>query len=115
MDFPIKPTADRIVIEMFTDTNITAGGIELPEQLKSGYRFGEVKAVGRGTVGGPDGIIPNETKVGNIVQLRPGAADQVEVAGKKYFVVPERMILAIIDQNQQDKVILRNQVLSEQK
>lgn len=115
MDFPVKPTADRIVIDMFTDTNVTAGGLHLPEQTKSGFRFGRVMAVGRGTVGGPDGIIPNETKVGDIVQLRSGAADQVEIDGKKYFVVPERMVLAIIDQKQQGKVILRNQVLSETK
>ena len=87
----IKPLADRVLIEPKEAETKTASGIFIPDTAKEKLQQGTVIAVGPGKKDEP-----MEVKVGDVVLFGKYAGTEVAVEEKKYLIVKQSDILAIV-------------------
>jgi len=93
----IKPLDDRIVVEQCEAEEKTAGGIVLPDTAKEKPQRGTVVATGPGKLldSGERGQM--SVKVGDEVFYGKYAGSDVEIDRKKYVILRENDVLAIIE------------------
>ena len=87
----IKPLADRVLIEPAAAEEKTIGGIIIPDTAKEKPLQGKVVATGKGT--------KDEERVvkeGDTVLYGKYAGTELEYDGKKYLVMRQSDILAIL-------------------
>ena len=87
----IKPLADRVLVEPKEAETKTASGLYIPDTAKEKPQEGKVIAVGPG-----EKDEPMEVKVGDEVLYGKYAGTEVTVEGKKYLIVKQSDILAIL-------------------
>ena len=87
----IKPLADRVLIEPKEAETKTASGIFIPDSAKEKPQQGTVLAVGPGKKDEP-----MEVKVGDVVLYGKYSGTEVAVEEKKYLIVKQSDILAIL-------------------
>ena len=87
----IKPLADRVLIEPKEAETKTASGIFIPDSAKEKPQQGTVIAVGPGRKDEP-----MEVKVGDVVLYGKYSGTEVAVEEKKYLIVKQSDILAIL-------------------
>ena len=87
----IKPLADRVLIEPKEAETKTASGIFIPDTAKEKPQQGKVIAVGPGKKDEP-----MEVKVGEEVLYGKYAGTEVTIEEKKYLIVKQSDILAIL-------------------
>ena len=87
----IKPLADRVVVEPKEAETKTASGLYIPDTAKEKPQQGTVVAVGPGTKD-----VEMEVKVGDVVLYGKYAGTEVTFEDKKYLIVKQSDILAII-------------------
>ncbi|MBR1870026.1 MAG: co-chaperone GroES [Bacteroidales bacterium] len=87
----IKPLADRVLIEPKEAETKTASGIYLPDTAKEKPQQGTVLAAGHGKKDEP-----MEVKVGDVVLYGKYSGTEVTVDEKKYLIVKQSDILAIL-------------------
>jgi chaperonin GroES len=93
----IKPLDDRIVVEQCEAEQKTAGGIVLPDSAQEKPHRGKVLATGPGKLLDSGNRGQMSVKVGDQVFYGKYAGSDVEVDGKKYVVLKEADVLAIIE------------------
>ena len=87
----IKPLADRVVIEPQEAQTKTASGLFIPDTAKEKPQQGTIVAAGPGKKDEP-----MDVKVGDVVLYGKYAGTEVTVDDKKYLIVKQSDILAII-------------------
>ena len=87
----IKPLADRVLIEPAPAEEKTIGGIIIPDTAKEKPLQGKVLAVGNGTK--DEEMVVKE---GDTVLYGKYAGTELEFEGKKYLVMRQNDILAIL-------------------
>ncbi len=87
----IKPLADRVLVEPKEAETRTASGLYIPDTAKEKPQEGKVIAAGPGKKDEP-----MEVKVGDEVIYGKYAGTEVTVEGKKYLIVKQSDILAIL-------------------
>lgn len=87
----IKPLADRVLVEPKEAETKTASGLYIPDTAKENPQEGKVIAAGPGKKDEP-----MEVKVGDEVIYGKYAGTEVTVEGKKYLIVKQSDILAIL-------------------
>ena len=87
----IKPLADRVLIEPKEAETKTAAGIYIPDTAKEKPQQGTVIAAGPGKKDEP-----MEVKVGDQVIYGKYAGTEVTFEGKKYLIVKQSDILAVL-------------------
>lgn len=87
----IKPLADRVLVEPKEAETKTASGLYIPDTAKEKPQEGKVIAAGPGKKDDP-----MEVKVGDEVIYGKYAGTEVTVEGKKYLIVKQSDILAIL-------------------
>lgn len=87
----IKPLADRVVIEPKEAETRTASGIYIPDTAKEKPQQGTIVAAGPGKKDEP-----MEVKVGDTVLYGKYSGTEVSVDDKKYLIVKQSDILAIL-------------------
>ena len=87
----IKPLADRVLVEPKEAETKTASGLYIPDAAKEKPQEGKVIAAGPGKKDEP-----MEVKVGDEVIYGKYAGTEVTVEGKKYLIVKQSDILAIL-------------------
>ncbi len=87
----IRPLADRVLVEPKEAETKTASGIYIPDTAKEKPQEGKVIAAGPGKKDEP-----MEVKVGDKVIYGKYAGTEVTVEGKKYLIVKQSDILAIL-------------------
>ena len=87
----IKPLQDRVLIEPKEAEAKTAGGLYIPDTAKEKPQQGLVVAAGPGQKDEP-----MEVKVGETVLYGKYAGTEVSFEGKKYLIVKQSDILAIL-------------------
>ena len=87
----IKPLADRVLIEPKEAETKTASGIYIPDTAKEKPQQGTVLAAGPGKKDEP-----MEVKVGDQVLYGKYAGTEVTVEDKKYLIVKQSDILALL-------------------
>ena len=93
----LKPLGDRVVIEPIEREERTASGIYVPETAKEKPQEGKVLAVGDGRWD-EEGKrrLPLDVKVGDRVLYARYAGTEVKLDEKKYLILSEKDILAIL-------------------
>ena len=87
----IKPLADRVLIEPKEAETKTASGIFIPDTAKEKPQQGKVIAAGPGKKDEP-----MEVKVGDEVLYGKYAGTELEVEGKKYLIMRQSDVVAIL-------------------
>lgn len=87
----IKPLADRVLIEPAPAEEKTIGGIIIPDTAKEKPLQGKVLAVGNGTK--DEEMVVKE---GDTVLYGKYAGTELEFEGKKYLIMRQSDILAIL-------------------
>ena len=87
----LKPLADRVVIEPKEAETKTAGGLFIPDTAKEKPQQGTIVAAGPGKKDEP-----MEVKVGDVVLYGKYSGTEVTVEDKKYLIVKQSDILAIL-------------------
>ncbi len=87
----LKPLGTRVVIEPKEAETMTAGGLYIPDNAKEKPQQGVIVAVGPGAKDEP-----MEVKVGETVLYGKYAGTEVTVDSKKYLIVKQSDILAIL-------------------
>lgn len=87
----IKPLADRVLIEPAAAETKTIGGIIIPDTAKEKPLQGTIIAVGNGTK--DEEMILKE---GDIVLYGKYAGTEIEHEGKKYLIMRQSDVVAIL-------------------
>ena len=97
----IKPLHNNVLIEPLSldeRAHKTAGGILIPETIdKEKPDQGKIIEVGPGKKDNDGKIIPISVKKGQRVIFSKYGPDEIKVGDKKYFIISEDNILAIIE------------------
>jgi len=97
MALKLKPLADRLVVEPIEQEEMTATGIYVPETAKEKPQEGKVIEVGPGRKDDQGKRIPMEVAKGDRVLYAKYAGTEVKLADKKYLILKESDILAIVE------------------
>lgn len=87
----IKPLADRVLINPSPAEEVTVSGIIIPDSAKEKPLKGTVLAVGNGTK--DEEMVVKE---GDTVLYGKYAGTEIEVDGRKYLIMRQSDILAIV-------------------
>jgi chaperonin GroES len=96
MALKLKPLADRLVVERIEQDEITASGIYVPETAKEKPQEGKVIAVGPGRKDDEGKRIPMDVAEGDRVLFAKYGGTEVKLEDKKYLILKESDILAIL-------------------
>ncbi len=88
----VKPLADRVLVLPDAAEEKTIGGIIIPDTAKEKPVRGEIVAVGNGTKDDPMTV-----KVGDKVLYGKYAGTELEVEGKKYLIMRQSDIFAVVE------------------
>jgi chaperonin GroES len=97
MELKLKPLADRLVVEPTEGDEMTASGIYVPETAKEKPQKGKIVAVGPGRKDDVGKRIPMDVALGDSVLYAKYAGTEVKLEDKKYLILKESDILAILD------------------
>jgi chaperonin GroES len=96
MALNLKPLADRVVVEPTEREEMTASGIYVPETAKEKPQEGKVVAVGPGRRDEDGDYVDMDVKLGDRVLYAKYAGTEVKLDDKKYLILKESDILAIL-------------------
>jgi chaperonin GroES len=92
----LKPLGDRLIIEPIEQEEMTASGIVLPETAKEKPMQGKVLAVGPGARKEDGSRIAMDVSKGDTVLYAKYAGTEVKLDNKKYLILKETDVLAIV-------------------
>lgn len=92
----LVPLEDHILVEIAEESAVTASGIILPDSNKEKPSKWRVVAVGEWKILDNGQRAPIDVKVWEIVYFTKYAPDELEVDGKKYLVVRQNSLLAVV-------------------
>lgn len=96
MALNLKPLADRVVVEPIERDEITASGIYVPETAKEKPQEGKVVAAGPGRRDESGKRIEMDVQEGDRVLYAKYAGTEVKIQDKKYLILKESDVLAIV-------------------
>lgn len=92
----ITPLREKVVIERTQAESQSAGGIVIPESAREKPQRGTVVAVGSGQLLENGQVRVPEVKEGDQVLFGGYAGTEVNLDGKKYLIVSESEIFAVV-------------------
>lgn len=93
----LKPLADRVLVEPLEAEEKTASGIVLPDTAKEKPQQGKVVAVGPGRTKENGERLAMSVAAGQTVLFARYAGTEIKVEGKKYLIMNESEVLAIVE------------------
>ncbi len=96
MALNLKPLADRLVVEPIERDEVTASGIYVPETAKEKPQEGKVVAAGPGRRDESGKRVEMDVQEGDRVLYAKYAGTEVKLNDKKYLILKESDILAIL-------------------
>ena len=96
MAFNLKPLGNRVVVEPLEQEEVTASGIVLPETAKEKPQKGTVLAVGPGDRDDKGNRIAMDVALNDTVLFAKYGGTEIKIDGKKYLILRESDILAIV-------------------
>ena len=89
----VRPLADHILLQRLDQTEMSKGGIIIPDTAKEKSMEAKVVSVGRGRTTDEGKLIEPEVQAGDRVLVRKYAGTEVEIKGEEYLIVREDEIL----------------------
>jgi chaperonin GroES len=96
MSLNLKPLGDRLVVEPKESEQTTASGLVLPESAKEKPQEGTVLAIGPGRRDDNGARIAMDVEKGDVVLYAKYGGTEIKIDGKKYLILKESDILAIV-------------------
>jgi chaperonin GroES len=93
----LKPLGDRLIVEPIEQEEMTASGIVLPETAKEKPMQGKVLAVGPGARKDDGSRAELDVSVNDTVLYAKYAGTEVKIDNKKYLILKETDILAVVE------------------
>ena len=93
----LKPLGDRVVIKPSPKEEVTKSGLVIPDTAKEKPQEGMILAIGPGRLDEDGDRIAMDVKVGDKVLYAKYAGTEVKLEEKKYLILKETDILAILD------------------
>jgi chaperonin GroES len=93
----LEPMNDKVVVEREESSDVTAGGIVLPDSAKDKANRGVIVAIGPGKVldNGTRGAM--QVKVGDRVLFTSYAPETIEIDDQELLLMSESDILAVVE------------------
>ena len=91
------PHGDRILVKPDPLSNMTEGGIALPETARGAPTMGEIVAVGPGRVSQEGALVAMTLRVGQQVLYAAYSETRIKVDGEEYLILKEPDIYAVIE------------------
>lgn len=95
----LNPANDRVVVKPIEEDEQLYGNIIVPDMGKERPEMGEVIAAGPGRMSEFGKHIPVKAKVGQVVLVPKIGSIRVELEGQEYYIVQDREILAIVEED----------------
>jgi chaperonin GroES len=92
----LKPLGDRLLVEPIEQEEMTASGIVLPDTAKEKPMQGRVLSVGPGARKEDGSRSPMDVSAGDVVLYAKYAGTEVKMSDKKYLILKETDVLAIV-------------------
>lgn len=92
------PLSDMVLVQRLEAETTSPGGIALPNKSVEKSNKGKVIKVGKGKVLDNGLIRKMEVEEGDLVLFTPSKAVEVEIAGRKYLIMGESSIIAVIEE-----------------
>lgn len=92
----LKPLGDRLIVEPIEPEEITASGIVLPETAKEKPMRGKVLAIGPGARKEDGSRSAVDVNTGDTVLYARYSGTEVKIESKKYLILKETDVLAIV-------------------
>jgi chaperonin GroES len=96
MALNFKPLGNRVLVEPIEQDEVTAGGIVIPDTAKEKPQQGMILAVGPGARDEGGKRIAMDVAKGDKVLFAKYSGTEIKVDGKKYLILREDDILAIV-------------------
>jgi len=93
----VKPLNDRVLVKRLEETQMTKGGIFIPDTAKEKPIEGRIMAVGAGKISERGERLPLTVKEGDRVLFGKYAGTEIKLEGEEYLMMREEDILAIIE------------------
>lgn len=92
-----QPLADRILVTVFEEEEVSPGGIILAAIVEKKQLKGKVASVGKGRVSenGKE-VIPLKVKAGDKIIFTPNTGTELTINKIQYLILKESDILAIV-------------------
>jgi chaperonin GroES len=94
---PLRPLADRVVVQPLSRETVTKSGIVLPDTAKEKPQEGEILAVGPGKVLDNGKRTKMEVSVGQRILFAKYAGTEVKVGDEEYLILRESDIMGIVE------------------
>lgn len=91
-----KPLRDLVLIRPRAQTNMSLGGIFIPESGQERAQEGEVVAVGPGKLGKKNEFIPTVTEVGTRVLFGKTVGMKIKLEGEDMLIMGETEIIGVL-------------------
>jgi chaperonin GroES len=93
----LKPLGDRLIVEPIEQEEMTPSGIVLPETAKEKPMQGKVIAAGPGARKDDGSRVAMDVSEGDTVLYAKYAGTEVKIENKKYLILKESDVLAIVE------------------
>lgn len=93
----IEPMGDKVVVERVESSDVTAGGIVLPDSSKEKPNRGTIVAVGPGKLLDDGSRGELQVKVGDEVLFTSYAPETIELGDDEFLLMSESDILAVVE------------------
>jgi chaperonin GroES len=90
------PLHDRILVRRVEESEVTRGGILIPDTAKDKPQEGEVISVGKGKVNEEGKVFPLAVKEGDRILFGKYAGTEIKLDGEEFVIMREEEVLGII-------------------
>ena len=93
-----KPVGNRIVVEPDEDeSQVSSGGIYIPDTAKEKPQQGKVIAAGKGKVKDDGKVVPMDVKKGDLILFGKYSGQEIKLDGDEFLIMREDEILGVIE------------------
>ena len=94
----VKPLNDRVLVKRIEETQVTKGGIVIPDTAKEKPIEGRVIAVGPGKMSDAGNRMSLQVNEGDRILFGKYSGAEIKVEGEEYLMMREDDILAIAEE-----------------
>ena len=91
------PIEDRVLLTPLDASDVTSGGVILPDMNQEGAILAKVIAVGPGRMSVQGNLIKTVTSVGDVVLAPKFGSVKAEIEGEEYLVCREGELITILE------------------
>jgi chaperonin GroES len=93
----VKPLNDRVLVKRIEETQVTKGGIVIPDVAKEKPIEGRIIAVGPGKMSEQGQRMTLQVKEGDKVLFGKYSGTEIKMEGEEYLMMREEDLLAVIE------------------